>query len=62
MADATVTGRPNGPFMVSGPIKLQDAEGKEISVDSDPIFLCRCGESSKKPFCDGSHRDNGFEA
>ena len=32
MADATVTGCPNGPFMVSGPVKLHDAESNEISV------------------------------
>ena len=62
MADTTVIGRPNGPFMVQGPVKLQDAEGNEINVDSDPIFLCRCGDSSNKPFCDGTHGKNGFEA
>ena len=62
MADATVTGCPNGPFMVSGPVKLHDAESNEISVHTDPIFLCICGRASKRPFCDGSYRDNGFEA
>ena len=61
MADIIVTSRPNGPFMVQGPVKLQDADGNDINVDSDPIFLCRCGGSTKKPFCDGTHRNNGLK-
>ena len=56
MADVTVTPRNNGPYMVQGPISIVDAQGNEISVDSDPIFLCRCGGSSNKPFCDGTHK------
>ena len=27
-----------------------------------PLFLCRCGQSSTKPFCDAAHRKAGFEA
>ena len=61
MADVEITGRPNGPYMVQGAVSLKDGEGNEISVEGDPIFLCRCGQSSNKPFCDGTHRDNGFE-
>lgn len=61
MADVEITGRPNGPYMVQGSVTLKDSEGKEISVEGDPIFLCRCGDSSKKPFCDGSHKESGFE-
>lgn len=63
MADeASITPRANGPLMVQGPIKLLDANGKEYTLDRDMIFLCRCGESSNKPFCDGTHRDAGFQA
>ena len=61
MADTTVTARKNGPYMVQGTIKMLDADGKEISVDSDMVFLCRCGGSTNKPFCDGTHRSIGFE-
>jgi len=51
----------------NGPIAL-DFEG-EVSVDSGgtserkegPIFLCRCGQSANKPFCDGTHRKANFE-
>ena len=63
MADeASITPRANGPYMVQGPVKLLDAEGKEYTLESDMIFLCRCGQSSNKPFCDGTHRESGFEA
>lgn len=50
----------NGPYMVKNLEKLTDAEGNEIEVKKS-IALCRCGESKNKPFCDGSHKDAGFE-
>ena len=62
MPDTTVTTRKNGPYMVQGEIKIVDAEGNEIPTDSDMVFLCRCGASDNKPFCDGTHRTCGFEA
>ena len=64
MADTTVTTRKNGPYMVQGGIKIVDADGNEVAIDgdSDMVFLCRCGESANKPFCDGQHRQVGFEA
>ena len=62
MADVTVTPRKNGPYMVQGTLQLLDSEGNIVELKDDPIFLCRCGGSSNKPFCDGTHRNNGFEA
>ena len=64
MADTTVTARKNGPYLVQGGIKLVDADGNEIAIDGDGemVFLCRCGDSDNKPFCDGTHRQVGFEA
>jgi CDGSH-type Zn-finger protein len=50
----------NGPLMVSGEFKVLDAEGKIIETKKK-AFLCRCGSSKNKPFCDGSHNTNGFE-
>ena len=52
------------PYMVQGGIKIVDADGNEVAIDgdSDMVFLCRCGESANKPFCDGQHRQVGFEA
>ena len=63
MADEnTITLRANGPLMVQGPVKLMDVDGKEYTLENDFYMLCRCGQSSNKPFCDGSHRETGFEA
>jgi CDGSH-type Zn-finger protein len=61
--EVTITVRPNGPFRVEGPIKLIDADGKELDLAGKPaISLCRCGASTNKPFCDGTHSKIGFQA
>lgn len=52
---------PNGPLMVPGPITLKDADGEQ-TIERPKVFLCRCGHSSNKPFCDGAHKKIGFEA
>ncbi len=49
----------NGPLQVSGDFVLTSMGGKVIET-KDPIFLCRCGASGNKPFCDGSHRRMGL--
>jgi len=49
----------NGPLQVSGDFILKNMAGKVIEA-KDPIFLCRCGGSNTKPFCDGSHRRVGL--
>jgi CDGSH-type Zn-finger protein len=56
--------RHNGPYKVTGPVTLIDADGKEydLSDRGDAIVLCRCGGSTTKPFCDGRHSERGFEA
>lgn len=55
--------RDNGPYKVTGPVELIDAEGNRFDVGGEgPIVLCRCGRSRSKPFCDASHRDAGFDA
>ena len=61
MADVIITPRKNGPYMVQGTLQLLDAEGNKVELKDDPIFLCRCGGSANKPFCDGTHKNNGFE-
>ncbi|MDP8950775.1 MAG: CDGSH iron-sulfur domain-containing protein [Actinomycetota bacterium] len=52
----------NGPFLVTGSFRLVDAEGDEFSVDKETVALCRCGASTRKPFCDGTHSKVGFRA
>jgi CDGSH-type Zn-finger protein len=54
--------RDRGPYKVTGPVTVVDAEGKAFALPDGPIALCRCGASATKPFCDASHRGAGFEA
>ncbi len=57
-----ITVRPNGPFRVEGPISLVDVNGQERDLTGKPaISLCRCGLSSKRPFCDGTHGREGWK-
>ena len=64
MEQVTVKVLANGPYLVSGPIALSDAEGTSIAVPAgrSSIALCRCGASVTKPFCDGTHSKIGFDA
>jgi len=52
----------NGPYRVSGPIELVAADGTPVPVrEGATVFLCRCGGSTNKPFCDGTHSKIGFQ-
>jgi len=63
MAGATVKALKNGPYEVSGGAKVVDDASKEYAESAmEPIYLCRCGASKTKPFCDSSHRAIGFKA
>lgn len=60
MSEVTIKVNDNGSLRVSGPVTLVDAEGNPFEV-KEQFSLCRCGLSSRKPFCDGSHKQ-GFES
>ena len=60
MPDVVIKVRENGPYLVKGPVTLIDAEGNEYAIEGENFVLCRCGGSSTKPFCDGTHRTNEF--
>lgn len=62
MAEVKITVLENGPFRVEGAIELVDADGNSIETKRDRVFLCRCGASAEKPFCDGRHSKIGFKA
>ena len=64
MSDVEITVRENGPYRVTGPIRIVDADGNEYDLGErgERIALCRCGGSTTKPFCDGTHSKVGFEA
>jgi CDGSH-type Zn-finger protein len=49
----------DGPLHVKGEVSLTDADDKPIKSQGD-VWLCRCGHSKNKPFCDGSHKVNNF--
>jgi CDGSH iron-sulfur domain-containing protein 3 len=53
----------NGPiiFEIKGKSKIIQS-GVEKKLESPTIALCRCGQSKKSPFCDGSHVKTNFKA
>ena len=51
--------RPNGPIRCLGDMRIDDPSGV-LGWTGKQAFLCRCGESKNKPFCDGTHRESGF--
>ena len=57
----TITASENGPYLVKGPLTLCGAGGQS-EFHADSARLCRCGGSGNKPFCDGTHRRNGFRS
>ena len=70
MPEITIRLRPNGPLLIesSGPldqtVKIIDHQGNAFALPANKpaISLCRCGQSSNKPFCDGTHKTCGFMA
>jgi CDGSH-type Zn-finger protein len=51
---------PNGPFLVRGDVEILTADGAPIPRTRRTVALCRCGKSTIKPFCDGTHKIIGF--
>jgi CDGSH-type Zn-finger protein/uncharacterized Fe-S cluster protein YjdI len=51
----------NGPLMVKGAMEIVSGTGRAVQRATE-AFLCRCGSSSSKPFCDGTHKRIGFTA
>jgi CDGSH-type Zn-finger protein len=58
---ATITAYADGPLLVRGSYRILDASGKEIELTRRTVALCRCGKSSQKPWCDGTHKAAGFK-
>jgi CDGSH-type Zn-finger protein/uncharacterized Fe-S cluster protein YjdI len=51
----------NGPLMVAGNLEVVSGTGRTVNKVTK-AFLCRCGQSKTKPYCDGSHKAAGFVA
>lgn len=63
MASTRITVRANGSLLVEGDFEILDAAGQAFGLAGRTrVSLCRCGQSSDKPFCDGAHRACGFAA
>ena len=59
----TIRLRRNGPYVIDDEsVRVIDWNGVEYPVDRHPVALCRCGASTTKPFCDGTHSRVGFQA
>ena len=53
----------NGPIKVDGDFKILDGASAAYNLpEGKAVFLCRCGLSANKPFCDGSHSKQGFHS
>ena len=60
---ATIKVRQNGSLLVEGDdVTLIDWNGNPYTLAKRPFALCRCGHSTRKPFCDGTHSKIGFQA
>ena len=62
MADVTIKAHKSGPYEVQGSVSVGDHQNKQYQDQGSTIYLCRCGQSSQKPFCDGTHSKVGFVA
>lgn len=50
---------PNGPLLIKTDCMVTFGDGKQ-EIKKGRTALCRCGGSANKPYCDGTHRKNGF--
>lgn len=57
---AKVTPLENGPLMVSGNVDIEGQNPR--SAKDKAVYLCRCGGSQNKPYCDGTHKKINFQA
>lgn len=56
-----ITPQKNGPLKVAGNVEICSGTARSTKT-TQMAFMCRCGESMNKPYCDGSHSKVGFEA
>jgi CDGSH-type Zn-finger protein len=62
MAATKITVGRDGAFRVEGDFEIVDGDGKPFGLGGRArVALCRCGHSSNRPFCDGSHNRSGFD-
>lgn len=47
---------PNGPLLVSGPVRIETPDGEVVESDRFTVAVCTCRRSKSYPLCDTSHR------
>ena len=63
MSEVVLQLRENGPVLVTGPVTLKDHLGNTFDLTGKATFaLCRCGQTQRRPFCDGTHKNCGWSA
>lgn len=62
MAQVRIKTLKDGPYEVKGALELVDSKRESFKLADEAIYLCRCGQSANKPFCDGTHTKVGFKA
>ena len=58
--DPTILIAPNGPYSIKGGAQLDDVEWG-AGASHEHFDLCRCGQSTNKPFCSGAHWNHHFD-
>ncbi len=58
-SEVTIVATRHGPYEVTGDFRLESSNGAPVIPADRPVLLCRCGHSSTKPFCDGTHETIG---
>ena len=61
MPDTTIEAISKGPYKVTGVFEVKNAQGESVAGEKKTVFLCRCGGSKNKPFCDGAHHGVKFD-
>ena len=63
MAATRITVVSNGSLRIEGDFEIVDMEGRTFGLGGrTKVSLCRCGQSSNKPFCDATHKTCGFDS
>ena len=58
----TIVACTDGPLLVRGDVQVLSASGEMLNTTRRTVALCRCGVSTIKPFCDGTHKLIGFKS
>lgn len=60
--DVTVTACPDGPLLLRGPATILGPDGEPVERRRATVALCRCGGTAIAPWCDGTHKVNGYRS